>query len=31
MERIDWMYALSVAATLALTIGAICVLLFAIK
>jgi hypothetical protein len=30
MERIDWTYALSVAATLALAAGAICILLFAL-
>ena len=29
MERIDWTYALSLAATLALAAGAICLLLFA--
>jgi hypothetical protein len=29
MERIDWTYALSLAATLALAVGAICILLFA--
>jgi hypothetical protein len=29
MAGIDWAYALSVAATLALAVGAICILLFA--
>jgi len=29
MERIDWTHALSLAATLALAVGAICILLFA--
>jgi hypothetical protein len=29
MERIDWVYGLSLAATLALAGGAICILLFA--
>ena len=29
MEQIDWTFALSLAATLALAVGAICILLFA--
>jgi hypothetical protein len=29
MQRIDWVYGLSLAATLALAVGAICILLFA--
>jgi len=29
MEQIDWTYVLTLAATLALTVGTICILLFA--